>query len=291
MSNIFTDFIRVYADPRDKTWGAERIGETEAEWITWMLLGRNGSYHVPVYTRRHSGGEYVDVQYGGGKSPDIVGFCELPYYHAIWGRHYDEGSCEDVIWRDDVNDGPRSYCRYGFDEVRVIGAGDSPPMAPQEPWQRHSDGSWRLGVAGSYRTGNDRSADVGSSASPTTPMGGGMGDDEERGIKQDGLPTPTTPNYFGNEQVGMDPPWLAPLGTFEQPPGVALVEFYWRGRRVHRARLEDGPDGRDWEHRCADDWDNCIDADFLRFTGETSLLAPDKVYERDRRDWGRRRRW
>ncbi|MDW6063093.1 hypothetical protein SAZ11_40135 [Streptomyces sp. FXJ1.4098] len=50
MSNIFTDAIRVYARPGD------RIDAVEAQWITWILLGRRGSYHVPVLIRREPEG-------------------------------------------------------------------------------------------------------------------------------------------------------------------------------------------------------------------------------------------
>src|SRR5690348_7404797 len=116
MSNIFTDAIRVHARP------GGRISGVEAQWITWMLLGRGGSYHVPVLTRCGPEGAYVDIQYGSGKSPDIVNFCQdhAPYlYGAVWGRHHNEGRERDVIWQGDVNDGPYRYCRYGFDEVRV----------------------------------------------------------------------------------------------------------------------------------------------------------------------------
>ncbi|NSC25411.1 hypothetical protein FM076_31370 [Streptomyces albus subsp. chlorinus] len=212
MTDIFTAFIRVYARPPAREWPKRRelIDEVEAQWITWMLLGRSGSYHVPVHTRRPPGGAYVDVQYGSGKSSEIAGFCELPYYQAIWGRSHDEGSGVDVIWRDDVNKGPRSYCRYGFDEVRVVTVGgQSPQVAPRAPWERRTDGSWRLRAAGSYLTGNDRSAAVGPCASPTTPLSGAMGE-EVWGISIAGLATPTTPNYDGEALTDVDPPWLPP---------------------------------------------------------------------------------
>ncbi|ADI10559.1 hypothetical protein SBI_07439 [Streptomyces bingchenggensis BCW-1] len=274
MSNIFTDAIRVHARPGD------RIDAVEAQWITWILLGRRGSYHVPVLIRREPDGAYVDIQYGSGKSPDIVNFCEdhAPYlYGAIWGRHYNEGSDRDVIWQDDVNDGPYRYCRYGFDEVRVTTTDDRPPVAPEAPWRRHPDGSWRLSVNGSYLTGNCRQADVGPMATPTTPL---------PDPPPTALPTPTTPNDWGDPLRSIDPRWLAPLA--DEHPTATLVEYRWRGRIVHRAREDDDWDGPSWQHRCADDWDNCLDPEFLRATGATDLLAPDEVYARDRAEWEKR---
>lgn len=282
MSNIFTSFVRVHAQPD------RRIDRIEAEWITWMLLGPRGSYYVPVWFRCAPDGGYVDIQYGNGKSPDIVDFCDDHVgswrYGAIWGRVFDEGGDQDVIWHGHVNDGPRGYCRYGFDEVRVTAVGDGPPVAPERPWRRHSDGSWRLAVAGSYRSGNDRhTIDIGPDATPATPP-------PEPGPAD--LATPTTPNAWGEALTAVDPTWLAPLA--DAHPGVTLIEYRWRGRLVHRAREDhDEAEGLPtWQHRCADGWDNCLDADFLRFTGATGLLVPEEVYERDRRDWAERAaRW
>ncbi|MFC4913444.1 hypothetical protein [Actinomadura gamaensis] len=276
MSNIYTDFVRVHARPDDQ------INEVEAQWIAWMLLGRNGSYWVPVSIRRGPQGRYADIQYGSGKSPDIVSFCSDyvgSHYSTIWGRHYDEGGSEDVIWQDDVNDGPRRFCRYGFDEVRVVTADGQPPMVPETSWQRR-EGAWCVEVAGSYRTGNDRSADVGPCATPTTDVP----DPDPADLP---FPTPTTPTTNGDELTGIDPSWLAALTARDST--ATSIEYRWRGRLVHSASFqaveryyETGPS---WHHRAADDWDNCLDPEFLRFTGATDLFAPAEVYERDRQDW------
>lgn len=251
VSNIFTDAVRVHANP-----GA-RIDATEAEWITWTMLGPRGSYHVPVHVRLAADGSHVDVQYGSGKSVGLVDFCadEVGYrYAAIWGRFYDEGRDRDDIWSADVNDGPRRVCRYGFDDVRVV-AGDRPP-GPDGIWRRNPDGSWLAAVEGSYSTGNDR-AFVGAGSGPG---------DEQPVMPASALATPTTPNRYGEELADIEPTWLEPLA--DQLPGASLIEYYWRGRLVHRARWEDDEMmGREWQHRCADDWDNCVDAEFLLFTG------------------------
>jgi hypothetical protein len=275
VTNIFTDFIRVYARPDS------HIDEVEAQWIAWTLLGPGGSRWIPVRIRRGPEGRYAEVQYGSSKSPDIVGFCDdyIGYrYSAIWGRHFDEGGTEDVIWQDHVNHGPRRFCRYGFDEVRVTTVDGRPPAEPEASWQRHRDGTWRLRVAGSYRAGNDRSASVGPSATPATDL-----PDPDPELLP--LPTPTTPTIGDGDLVSIDPPWLAPLA--DGHPAATLIEFHWRGRLVHRASfqmieryLETSPE---WHHRCADDWDNCLDPEFLRFTGATDLLH-EEVYERDQKD-------
>jgi len=249
VSNIFTTAVRVYANP-----GA-RIDATEAEWITWMMLGPRGSYHVPVHIRLAEDGRHVDVQYGSGKSVGLVDFCadEVGYrYAAIWGRFYDEGRDRDDIWSEDVNDGPRRVCRYGFDEVRVVA--DDPPPGPAGIWRRDLDGSWRASVEGRYSTGNDRAA-VGAAPGPGGPPPVTAASD---------MATQTTPNRYGEELADIDPPWLEPLA--DQHPGASLIEYYWRGRLVHRAQMEDDEMmGREWQHRCADDWDNCVDPEFLDF--------------------------
>ncbi|MGP3990653.1 hypothetical protein [Streptomyces sp. 3N207] len=273
MSNIFTDFIRIYARPGDS------IRNVEAQWITWRLLGPRGSYNVPVHTERSPDGRFVDIQYGSGKNPASVEEEVGWGYSAIWKRFYNEGGDQDTIWHTDdtdVNEAPARYCRYGFDEVRIRTAHSAPPVAPQAPWQQHTDGSWRLATRGSYRTGNDRSAvkEAGPCATPALPP-------PQPGTT--GLVTPTTPNFYGDELDALDPPWLAPLANGH--PDVTLVEYRWRGRLVHRVREEDELWGRDWQHRCADGWDNCLDPHFLDFTGATDLRAPDEVYARDKHDW------
>lgn len=154
------------------------------------------------------------------------------------------------------------------------------PELPEAPWQRESDGSWRLGITGSYRTGNGRSLSVGPRIAPTPEM-------PQPDPEKLPLPTPTTPTTDGEELTSIDPPWLAALTS--ERSAVTSVEYRRRGRTVHWASFqvleqcwETVPD---WHHRCADDWDNCLDPEFLRFTGATELLADEAVYERDRWDW------
>jgi hypothetical protein len=284
VSNIVTDFVRVYADAR------HRIDPTEAEWLTWQLLGPRGSYWVPVWFSVAPDGGHVDIQYGSGKSAGIVDFCDGRVgqwpYRLIWGRRFDAGGDEDVIWRDHVSDGPHGYCRYGFDQVRVeTVTGDRPAVGSR--WRREADGSWVSPVDGDYRTGNDRFAEIGPGATPSTVPAR---------VDPAALTTPTTPNQDGRPLVVVDPPWLASLAPLlDGPPGrseqapCTLVELFWRGRPVHRV-LRSEAEWTGWRHQCADDWDNCLDADFLRCTGATDRLLDDAFYERDRQDWLRDRR-
>jgi hypothetical protein len=267
MSNISTAFVRIYARRDD------RIDQVEARWITSILLGERGSYHVPVWIRLSPLGDHVDVQYGSSKSAGLLDFCDyhIGGYEAIWGRSFYDGGDEDMIWQDHARDGQMRFCRYGFDEVRVQTDGDGPPVAPDAAWVRGPDGSWRLPVAGSYRTGNDRTilgCDPGPAPRPIEPS-------------RTGLATPTTPCEWGRPLIGTDPSWLAPFGG-EGPAvsAVSVVEFRWRGRLVHRVR-QDATTFRGWQHRCADDWDNCLDPAFLRYTGASSPPSPDGIGDDD----------
>ncbi|MFB7721645.1 hypothetical protein [Nocardia sp. NPDC056100] len=277
MSNIFTDFVRVYAHP------GHRIQHSEAEWIAAMLIDfargdhRDvGSYWVPVWFRVAEDRSYADIQYGSGKSLGMEDFLQVlntERYRAVWQRQNNEGGSQDVISRNHP-EGESSLCRYGFDEVRVRSAAARPPCAPDQDWHRNADDIWRLAVPGSYRTGNERAdMKIGPLAGLTRPPSPQT---------ESSLTTPTTPCYFGDRLAAIDPPWLEPLA--DEPPDSTLVEFRWRGRIVHRARMEDTEWGRDWEHRSADDWDNCLDAEFLRFNGAEDTLVPPEVRARDRRD-------
>ncbi|MEV0646014.1 hypothetical protein AB0I28_12190 [Phytomonospora sp. NPDC050363] len=274
MGNIYTNFVRVHA------WPGHHVLASEAEWITWRLLGPFGSYYVPVWFQVAPDGSFVDVQLG--RSHHIVDFCEELVgeagYRAIWGRWFDEGGDRDEIWSEDVNDGPRRFCRYGFDEVRVTAR--NPPVAP-EKWHRAEDGTWRLAVDGSYRTGNDRSyIDIGSRATPGMPL-----PETEEPI----LATPTTPNDSGRALTALEPQWLAPLADEELD--VERIDYLWRGRVVHRGFWGPNREGeREWQDRAADDWDNCVDAGFLRFNGMPAFPVPAKAAHGDLADWTAARR-
>jgi hypothetical protein len=135
VSNIFTDFIRVYARPDS------RINEVEAQWITWMLLGPRGSYHVPACIRCGPQGRYAEIQYGSGKSDGLGDFCDNYIgwrYGAIWVRHFNEGGSQDVIWHAGVDDGPRRSraLRYAHDGPVAPGPGGPASAHADHPEHR-----------------------------------------------------------------------------------------------------------------------------------------------------------
>ncbi|MVU76271.1 hypothetical protein GPX89_03325 [Nocardia sp. ET3-3] len=282
MSNIWTAFLRIYAAP------GRRIDHGEAESLAATFSANDGdewrnhdgSYWVPVHFRVAEDGRYADIQYGDGKGLGLEHFLQDCYdgsrYSALWGRHYDDGSDEDLIYRRDIDD-ERRFCRYGFDEVRVTTTnGDRPPAGPPGHWRQIGDSTWAVAITGSYRAGNDRSdMEIGPcvtmSAAPSPP---GPSD----------LITPTTPCFHGNRPTAVEPGWLRPL--IDGHSKVTGLECHWRGRIVHRATHEDTEGaGIEWCHRNADDWDNLLDPAFLEFTENTALELGDDVYLRDRQDW------
>jgi hypothetical protein len=122
--------------------------------------------------------------------------------------------------------------------------------APGEGWEPYAEGVWRLVTYGEYLTCNDRAdLEIGPRAGVRAPR-----------PRPDGLATPTTPCYADVsfsvvEPAGLERRWDTP----------ERLEFFWHGRLVHRAQEEyDAFLGRrQWEHRSADDWDNCADERFL----------------------------
>jgi hypothetical protein len=270
VSNITTDFIRIYA------WQGYEIGSAEAEWIVEELLSDAGSYWVPVTVRLADDHGYVDIQYGGGKGAGIGDFYDryVDQYDAMWGRVNDPAWDTDRIWLGDPNrEWPYRTCRYGFDELCVTtvdGHGDDLPDVPGEQWHRHDDGTWRISVTGIYHTSNSRTDLDHNRVGPGARLSKRAWDVSWPVLRSGGLATPTTPAFDGSSMHLVQPVQLRPLLANrwpEPPPGIHQLEFRWRGRLVHRVRSEDGEiHGRPtWQHRSADDWDNCVDPAFVEF--------------------------
>jgi hypothetical protein len=229
VSNIITEFLRIQA------WTGSSISPDEASWIVSRLLADRGSYYVPVAARLAPDRRHVDIQWGSAKSLGLIAFWDEygDQYSGLWTRQFDPSYPWDIIWRGDPNGRDARSCRYAFDEVRVTGA------RPGEDWEPYGSGVWRLAVSGSYLTCNSR---------------------VQVSERSGGLVTPTTPCY---DDVAFEV--LEPAGLERCWDAAARVEFRWRGRLVHRAQEEyDAFLGRrQWEHRSADDWDNCADERFL----------------------------
>ncbi|MFW5420516.1 hypothetical protein J0910_28280 [Nocardiopsis sp. CNT-189] len=266
MSNIYTSFLRIPALP------GRSIDRGEAERIIGLILNDRGSYNVPVAVRPAADGSLLDVQAGPGKNPDFYDFWydHPDRYACVWERFFDEGGSQDVISRhgQDGESGDHGPVWYGFDEVRVAGPADRLPGlgAPSASWEPVGDGLWRAGVAGRYQTGNDRT-DIGKAGPCAMDV---EWDPPVTEVAPGGLVTPTTPTYDRAETVRSEPDGLRPLlehGDRDAggEPRVERVELLWRGRVVRRARPE--PDvcgeGREWEQRSADDWDNCLHPAYL----------------------------
>ncbi|MBC6462341.1 hypothetical protein [Actinomadura sp. HBU206391] len=281
MSNITTDFVRIHA------WAGHSIDRDEAEWITERLLSDRGSYWVPVNIHLASDRSHVDIQYGGGKSIGMVDFWDDygDQYDAVWTRRSDPAHRWDIIWRGGPNTGYRKarFCRYVFDEVRVTGpASELPPIHAVDfdairgrmrgrrafagAWRPHADGIWRLKVRGTYLTCNSR---VDMSTGPK--IRGVDWNTPRANTRSGGLATPTTPCYDDGGVKVLEPTELTVISTDgghwrSTTPAIQRLEFFWRGRLVHRAQedYDDFLEKQVWRHLSADGWDNCADPEFLR---------------------------
>src|SRR3954463_13849457 len=118
MSNIFTEFARMYLRP-----GAV-LAATEAETLLDRILGDRGSYWVPVWYDLATP-DRLDLQYGSGKT---AGFYDLEaedlaLFEEIWIRFADAGADADVVYEWSPLLGESAYdgyarirpCRYAFD--------------------------------------------------------------------------------------------------------------------------------------------------------------------------------
>jgi hypothetical protein len=270
VSNIWTDFVRLYALP-----GYE-IASAEADWVVEQLVGDRGSYWVPVTVRLADGRGFVDIQNGGGKSVGIVDFWDDfgGQYDAMWVRaDYGDGAC-DAIYCGDPNGESHRICAYGFDEVRVTprsGVEADLPQVTGAQWRRSGERAWRLLTTGVYHCRNSR-VDMDHHSGPDVRAGKRAWQVPWPVTGSGGLLTPTTPAYDDTSIAVVEPVQLRQL--FEDDhlwprghPGIEVVECFWRGRLVHRVRYEDDEMERrpTWQHRAADWWDNCVDSAFIEF--------------------------
>ncbi|RNL86626.1 hypothetical protein [Halostreptopolyspora alba] len=265
MANIFTNFLRIVPHP------GQAIGPDEAGWIVERVLNDRGSYNVPVAAHRASDGGLLDIQAGSRKNPYFHDFCEEhPERYAFVGeRFFDDGGTVDTMfglgpgeeWSDF---GP---CWYGFDEVRVLGAAvHLPAVGTRSGWAPLGDGCWQASLVGRYQTGNDR-ADIAKAGPCSMKV---EWNPPVADVQPGGLATPTTPAYWDVDIMGLQPAALEPLvvhGSLQADdrPQVERVELLWRGRVVHRTQMEydDVLEEYVWEQRSADDWDNCLNPQYI----------------------------
>lgn len=264
MSNIYTEFARLYLRP------GVRLTPVEVEPLLDRILGERGSYWVPVWYEI-SAGSHVDLQYGSGKSAGLNNLEaeELAPFEEIWVRFANEGSDFDEIyeWSPELGESawdgyPRHRpCRYRFNEVRILATDPSIDrfLPAGLSWHRKGD-ELRAVCVGSYLALNGRiDMEVGSRVR--------LGTDSKR--TPGGLPTPTTPCHGSARVSKVEPSEIGSL-IENGDDRVERVELLHAGRIVHRTewgkRRGRAPAG-DSRSRCADDWDNCIDAEFARLRG------------------------
>ncbi|MDC0745486.1 hypothetical protein [Polyangium mundeleinium] len=265
MSNIFTEFARLYLGP------GEVLTAPQAESLLERILGERGSYWVPVWYDLATPG-YLDVQVGSGKGAGLyhLEVEELVQFEEIWVRFADEGTDADVIYEwapvlgESAFDGYRRRrpCRYAFDEVRIVSRDQTLLRRLPEglPWEETAEG-YRVACAGTHLALNER---IDMAVGP----GARFGTDVER--TAGGLPTPTTPCHGGSTPVRAVEP--GELGAWVQRGDrtITRLDLLHAGRIVHRAawgrRYERSPED-EWLSQCADGWDNCADELFVRVRG------------------------
>ncbi|CAL9416445.1 hypothetical protein [Nocardiopsis sp. TNDT3] len=265
MSNVYTNFLRVIPRP------GRRIERCEAEEVIGRVLNGRGSYNVPVTVRLTAGGSLLDIQAGCGKNPGFYDFWDKHHgrYTCMWERFFDDGGLQDTITYHGQEGGTdHGVFWYGFDEVRVLGAAEHLPDlgVPLVHWKPFGDGAWRADVSGRYQTGNDRT-DI-EKAGPCSMKV--EWNPPVMDVAPGGLATPTTPSHWNAEIVRMEPSGLhgfVERGHHGTAKGsrAECVELLWRGRVVHRTQMEYDTDFDEyvWEQRSADDWDNCLDPNYL----------------------------
>ncbi|HVK77451.1 MAG TPA: hypothetical protein VM734_29290 [Kofleriaceae bacterium] len=231
-------------------------------------LGELGDRLLYRTGRRSPDGRFFDVdfdwefrsEYPLPGAEDAL-FYGADYLDAIWLRVH-SGFVHDVLGEDDDVDGIGQVdlacdrlsfggwrpCRYGFDELRVVGAAVALPGFVADG----DDQVWR--GAGSYLTRNCQAA-----------MMARYPDD-----------VPAGPALARPE----------PIDALSLLAGAAFarVEWRWRGRVVHVA----APSARAAgviQHETADGWENCVDDLYLDRIGDPALRRPSDVYARDRDPW------
>ncbi len=260
MSNIYTKFARLYVCP------GIRLSQPEVESLIDRILDERGSYWVPVWydaTRA----DYIDLQYGSGKGASLYNLEpeDLAPFEEIWVRLADEGSDDDIIfsWAPILNetqhDGApnRRVCRYGFDEVEIFTESTEKTRAlfSHFPWEKTATG-WRASIVGSYSTLNQRS---------DMEMGSGLRLGSETSRTPGGFPTKTTPCHWGSSLKEIQPMGICAL-TEMVDLKITRLDLRHAGRIVHQALWsgrDDGPAWMRWNYRNADDWDNCVDDEFI----------------------------
>ncbi len=267
MANIATGFVRLFPkhDPHPHLLP---VGD-----ILRLLCGWEGrSYHVPVFVRQNEFSLVTDFQFGD-KWAAYHGIEEVWEQYrsdleAIWWRNYDSGGDHDSIgWIDEAGPShtlpghnPR-WCCYGFDHLRITWQRGHAIFGVGMPWDKDAYVT-SIAIRGSYRAGNDRCNLL-------------LGDPD-----RSPMPTPTTlTRGYDTDQLTWDldefrPPFAQLLSICQTH--AESVEFLWNQRlvRCQRSAIHGASGRRYWQNYSLDDWDNCVDADWLAFSGLSFATDP-----------------
>jgi hypothetical protein len=241
MANIATVATAAFVKP-----GVPRGQVTAHGLLRAMTRYYGRTYCVPVWSYDDYPNRCIYVQHGEKWSPTGVNSAwerYSPFLSALWVRWYDDGGDHDAIYRFPHHS--NNWCRYGFDSVRVSAAESAPSPHLGPGWIQSQPGVWETTLSGSYLAGNDRcdilADDRHPLRSPTTPACGRM--------------FARSHFIWAGAELPSEVEQLAPAFS----SGVERVELLWRGRRtqVYR-RLNDR-----WWAWHLDDWDNCVDPEWL----------------------------
>jgi hypothetical protein len=264
MANIATGFVRLI--PKTNDFYDLPVGD-----ILKLLLSswEGKSYHVPIFVRQDEVTLVTDFQFGGkwGVTYEAkeVWYEYESVLEAIWLREYDAGGDHDrIMWLDhtDASYQQIKRCRYGFDSMRITWKINRVPDDFGLQWTK-SENAWSLAVQGSYFAGNDRCS-LGLYDPGNTPM--------------KTLTTLTRGRGIEDELVWvLDEFQLMPTDLISHvQDSTDIVEFFWKGRLVRIQKreatirypsLQSKPG---WHEYCLDDWDNCVDSDWLAFNEKPS---------------------
>ncbi len=253
MANIGTGFIRLI--PKLPIREYLKVGEILNQLLTWDGM----SYHVPVFVRQHETTFVTDIQLGGkysgtGGVQDVWDeYAEL--LDAIWWCNFNDGGDHDIIgWITAKEDSLRRpnhgaiRSRYGFDRLEITWKPGGVQLDTADyAWEKSLD-SWTLRITGSYYAGNDRC----SLLMDIDPV----------------MPTQTTATRGLESDISY---WH--LDEFEPSDiqdilnaynaDAARIAFYWRDRCV---QLKERDHHTKWRTYHMDDWDNCVDPNWLAYT-------------------------
>jgi len=230
------------------------------------------SYFVPMWSFDDYPRRCIYTQHGNKWSPHGVPRAWKRfgrYLDALWVRWNDGGGDHDLIFQHDKYGGWKSRkCRYGFDAIRVTASDGFDGRALEADWHSIASNIWIADFQGSYLAVNNRTdliRDHPCLPSRTTPV---------RARMHTRFPRAMAPISSFEWALDDLPASLVKLESALVTKATA-VEFLWRGRvtrAYRRIQLDNeyGRLGKIWWGWCLDDWDNCVDTEWLAYPSRPS---------------------